>query len=221
MLRVEAETVPGQRPSDWLEVIVDREGDLVVSLLDFQGPLAPSDALAGALRGEAHEALEKHQPLHSVVGALELQLAARPGAELGMLVLRFSQRDAKIELLNAGMPAVACVGPGGQMVLRPALSDALGRRVGEVHPYELIPLAWGSTWLAVSDGALNGSLGRENVTGLCAKLGLTDRGLPLSSAGSAEQSKALQALLPATQLQGDDATLVLVSADPEIRFKHG
>ncbi len=221
MLRASGETIEGPRPSDSFDVFVDQQGDLVVLLIDVQTPLEASDGFVSSLMREARDALRVHAALHSVVNGLEMQLAARPGVEAGLIVLRLSQRDAKVEVLNAGMPAVANAGPGEHVNLHPPLSSAVGRRVGEVHPYELVPLAWGSTWLAVSDGVLNGSLDPENVTALCAKLDLTERGLSLTTATADEQYDAFQAVLPAARFLRDDATFVLVSADPEMRFKSG
>jgi hypothetical protein len=116
------------------------------------------------------------------------------------------------------MPPVVCAAPGGRVTVHPALSHALGARVGDVHPYELVPLAWGSIWLAASDRALEHSLGQENVRVLCAKLGLTESATQSSSASAAARSEALQALLMTAQERRDDATLILLSADPDIRF---
>ncbi|MEP7048809.1 MAG: hypothetical protein ABJB12_00585 [Pseudomonadota bacterium] len=219
MLQAKGETVAGAQPSDFLDVFVDQEGDLVVLLLDLQAPPEASEAFSNSLMREAREALEKHTALHSLVNRLEVLLAARPRMEVGLLVLRLSERDARVEILNAGMPAVASAGPGDHVAVYPALSDALGRRVGEVHPYELVPLAWGSTWLALSDGALDGSAEPDRVAALCAALDLTKRGSSLTAEGSDEHHEALQALLPRAQPGRADATLVLVSSDPPMRFK--
>ncbi|MEO8905448.1 MAG: hypothetical protein ABI488_23285 [Polyangiaceae bacterium] len=221
MLRASGETIEGPRPSDSFNVFVDREGDLVVLLMDIQTPLEASDGFLNSLMREAEEALREHAPLHSVVSGLEMHLAARPGVEAGLIVVRLSQRDAKVEVLNAGMPAIANAGPGEHVTLHPALSSAVGKRVGEVHPYELVTLAWGSTWLAVSDGVLNGSLDAENVQALCSKLGLSERGFALTTATSDQRYDAFQAVLPAARFLRDDATFVLVSADPKTRFKSG
>ncbi len=139
--------------------------------------------------------------------------------KLALAILRVSQRDAKVELLNAGMPAFANAGPAEHVALHAALSGAVGRRVGEVHPYELVPLIWGSTWLAVSDGMVNGSLDPENVRTMCAKLALHDHGLSLTMASAEEQYDAFQALLSAARFLRDDATFVLVSADSGARFQ--
>ncbi len=119
-------------------------------------------------------ALQRQEPLHTVVAELEMQLAVHPGVEAGLVILRLSQRDARVEVLNAGMPAVANASPGGRLDFHPAQSGAIGRRIGEVHPYELVPLHWGGTWLTVSDGMLNGSLHEDDVAALCVKLDLAN-----------------------------------------------
>lgn len=219
MLRASGETIEGPRHCDSFDVFVDEAGDLVVLLMDVHASVEPSDSFVASLLCDARSALHAHQPLHTVINALEMQLAARPGEEVGLAIVRFSQRDAKVELLNAGMPALANAGPAEHVALHAALSGPVGRRVGEVHPYELLPLVWGSTWLAVSDGMLNGSLDPEDVRVMCAKLALHDSGLSLTIASADEQYDAFQGLLPAARFLRDDATFVLVSADPGTRFQ--
>jgi len=163
MLRASGETVEGPRRSDWFEVFVDERGDLVLALLDVRSSAeSPQEFLAGLMQ-TTQVALQRHEPLHTVTGELEMQLAVHPGVEAGLVILRVSQRDAKVEMLNAGMPALVNTSPGGRLDFYPAQSSAVGRRVGEVHPYELIPLRWGGTWLAVSDGMLSGASDEESV----------------------------------------------------------
>jgi hypothetical protein len=221
MLRASGETIEGPRPSDSFDVFVDEAGDLVVLLMDFHAAVEPSDAFGATLMQETRRALFEHRPLHAVVNALEMQLAARPGEEAGLSVLRVSQRDAKVEALNAGMPAFANAGPGEHVALHAALSGPVGRRVGEIHPYELLPLAWGSTWLIVSDGMTNGSLAPEHVGALCTALNLCEQGLALVEATADEQYDTFQGLLTAGRFVRDDATFILVSADPDARFQSG
>jgi hypothetical protein len=141
--------------------------------------------------------------------------------EAGLVIVRLSQRDAKVEVLNAGMPGVANAGPGGHLEVYPALSGPVGRRVGEVHPYELLPLVWGGTWLALSDGLVNGSVDVENVTALCAKLDLSGQGLALANSSSDELYDVFQSLLATARFSRDDATGILVGADPDARFQSG
>ena len=220
MLRASAETVEGPKPCDFCDIFIDDVGNLVVLLLDVHGSAVSSDQFAATLMRDTRAALLGHRALHAVVNALEMQLATFPGVEVGLVVLRMSQRDAKVEVLNAGMPAVANAGPG-RLDLYPALSSPIGRRVGEVHPYELLPLTWGSTWLAVSDGMVNGSLDPENVTALCAKLDLAKCGPALASQTSDDLYDSFQVLLTSTRFLRDDATAVVVAADPNARFQSG
>jgi len=221
MLRVSGETIEGPRPSDRFDVFTDAMGDLVLVLLDVRSASDTSATLIASLMGELRSALEDHEPLHLVVNELEMQLAVRPGVEAGAIILRVSQRDARVELLNAGMPPLAQAVPGGTLDLHPALSNAIGRRVGEVHPYEVVPLVWGATWLALSDGMTAGSLDAGAVRDLCEKLALEENGAELAAATRARVYDALQEALPATRFSRDDATCVFVATDTrgQGRFK--
>jgi hypothetical protein len=221
MLRASGETIDGPRPSDWFDVFVDERGNLVLVMLDVRSSAeSPPSFLAGLLEC-TKTALQRNDALHTVVADLEMQLATHPGTEAGLLVLRISQQDAKVELLNAGMPAVVNTSPGGQLDLYPAQSSAVGRRVGEVHPYELIPLRWGGTWFAVSDGMLNGALDEESITTLCGKLDLENHAMLLAQASAEDLYDAFQAALSAGRFLRDDATGVLITADPGARFQSG
>jgi hypothetical protein len=221
MLRASGETIEGPRPSDWFDVFVDERGDLVLLLLDVRSSAeSPAAFLAGLLQS-TKAALVRHEALHTVVGELEMQLAVHPGVEAGLVILRMSQQDAKVEVLNAGMPAIANSSPGQRIDFYPAQSSAVGRRVGEVHPYELIPLRWGGTWLAVSDGMLNGTSDEESVATLCAKLDLANRGLSLAQTSAEELYDVFQDALTAARFVRDDATGVLVAADAQARFQSG
>ena len=221
MLRASAETIAGPRPCDWFDVFVDDHGSLVALLMDVHEPAGASAEFLSSLLRETRSLLGEHARLHVVVNELELQLATHPGVEVGLIVLRISQRDAKVELLNAGMPPVANAGPGVRLELYPALSGPIGQRVGEVHPYELLPLSWGSTWLAVSDGMLNGAVDAKTVPALCAKLDLAAQGQALVAAGSHQLYDTFQRLLTATRFLRDDASGVLVGAYPGTRFQSG
>lgn len=222
MLRASGETIEGPRHSDWFDVFIDDHSNLVVLIMDLRSGDAP-ESFVRAIVKDTRAALQRHERLHAVVNDLEMQLAAQPGVEAGLTILRIAQRDAKVEVLNAGMPAIANSGPGtgGRIDLYAALSGPVGRRVGEVHPYELVPLVWGGSWLAVSDGMMNGSLDPDNVTALCAKLDLAEQGLTLAGLTSDELYDAFQVVLPAVRFLRDDATGVVVVADPGARFRSG
>lgn len=221
MLRASGETVAGPRSSDWFDVFLDDRGGVVALLMDVRSSAESSDDFLATLVRDTKTALRRGNPLHQVVADLEMQMAIHPGTETGLIVLRLSQRDARVELLNAGMPALANVTPGGHLNLYPALSGPIARRVGEVHPYELVPLVWGGTWLAISDGMLNGSLDPENVGALCATLDLRSRGPMLAASTSDELYDEFRRVLSATRFLRDDASCVLVCADPAARFQSG
>src|SRR4051812_20885959 len=115
MLRASGETIDGPGPSDWFDVFVDDRGNLVLALLDVRDSAeAPPSFLAGLL-ADVQTSLQRHDALHTVVAELEMQLAIHPGTEVALLILRISQQDAKVELLNAGMPAVVNTSPGGRL----------------------------------------------------------------------------------------------------------
>lgn len=224
MLRVSGETIEGPRPSDLFDVFTDGAGDLVLVLLDVRSMADSSASFLGSLLHGLRAALEEHEPLHLVVNELEMQLATRPGIEAAAIILRISQRDARVELLNAGMPPLALALPGGELALHPQLSGPIGRRIGEVHPYEVVPLVWGSTWLALSDGMTAGALDTSAVEQLCEKLELSSSGMQLAAASREGVYDALQAALPASRFSRDDATCVFVAADVHGeggRFKSG
>ena len=221
MLRASGETVEGPRPCDWFDVFLDERGSLVLALLDVRSSAESPPAFLAGLMQTTKAALQRDEPLHTVVAELEMQLAVHPGVEAGLVILRISQRDAKVELLNAGMPAVVNTSPGGRLDFYPAQSSAVGRRVGEVHPYELIPLRWGGTWLTVSDGMLNGSLDEESVAALCAKLDLVNRGMLLAQANPESLYDAFQEVLHSARFLRDDATGIVIAADAAARFQSG
>jgi len=221
MLRASGETVEGPRPCDWFDVFVDPRGNLVLALLDVRSSAESPQEFLASLMQTTKAALQRQDPLHTVVLELEMQLAVHPGVEAGLVILRISQQDARVEVLNAGMPAVVNTSPGGRLDFYPAQSSAIGRRVGEVHPYELVPLRWGGTWLTVSDGMLNGSLNEENVAALCAKLELESRGLLLAQARAEDLYDVFQDVLSAARFLRDDATGILIGADASARSPSG
>lgn len=221
MLRASGETVDGPRPSDWFDVFVDERGSLVLALLDVRSSAESTQSFLTSLMLDTKTALQRTEALHTVVADLEMQLAVHPGTEAGLLILRISQQDAKVELLNAGMPPVVNTSPGGRLDFYAAQSSAVGRRVGEVHPYELIPLRWGGTWLAVSDGMLNGATDEESVATLCAKLDLQNRAMLLAQTSAEDLYDTFQATLNSARFLRDDATGVLIAADAGSRFQSG
>ena len=221
MLRANGETLEGPRPSDWFDVFVDERDNLVLALLDVRSSAESPPAFLSGLIQTTKKELQRHEPLHAVVLQLEMQLAEHPGVEAGLVLLRMSQGDARVEVLNAGMPPLVNASPGGRLDFYQAQSGSVGCRVGEVHPYELVPLRWGGTWLAVSDGMLNSAVDEESLTTLCAKLALHSRGMQLAAASAEELYSVFQDVLSAARFLRDDATAVVIAADPMARFQSG
>jgi hypothetical protein len=82
-------------------------------------------------------------------------------------------------------------------------------------------LRWGGTWLAVSDGMLNGFSSEDSIAALCRKLELESRGLLLAQASSEDLYDVFQGVLSAARFVRDDATGVLIAADAAARFPSG
>jgi hypothetical protein len=86
----------------------------------------------------------------------------------------------------------------------------------------VVPLVWGSTWLAVSDGFTSGSDHPEVVRRLAEELELNERGLTLSGHTPDGLYDLLAGrLTDSGRFSRDDATLVLVGADPHARRDSG
>jgi hypothetical protein len=76
-------------------------------------------------------------------------------------------------------------------------------------------------WLEVSDGFTNGSLEAAPLQELVSKLDLAHRGLELSAQGADSFYERLLEAVPRARFLRDDATLVVVCADPNTRFESG
>jgi hypothetical protein len=221
MLRVSAGSVTSGTPSDAYEVVVDGRAELTLVLLDVvSAEPARADLSAVALR-MVLAAVKARAPMYEIVASLRTFSAAEHKTSVGVSLMRFSQPEARVEILNAGMPAIACVLPDGRLTLHAALSPAIGRRFGDVHPYELSPLIWGSSWLSLSDGLTAGKQDAADVSAW-----LLEHDLPRRAAELAGQKPVLLAALarklaPVGASAFGDATLLVVNADPTRRFRSG
>lgn len=223
MLRVSGLTLESALASDAFEVVIDHRGELAAVLLEVHGSEGrpPVQGLDGAL-GVVRAALLARKPIYEIVSELRTWTAAERHTSCAVIVLRFSLPDSRVEILNAGMPAIACALPDGRVSLHPGLSAAIGETFEEVHPYELSPLVWGSKWFLLSSGLTAGSLAPEATRSLMAdsevQASLTDI--------SGKTPDALAPLLGrlrgrTPEAQARDATLLVVDADPRRRFHSG
>jgi hypothetical protein len=192
--------------SDVYEAIVDVQGTLSVFLLDLAEPAwagPAADAVAGAL--------DVACPLHVVV--TDLATVLREGAtHAGLGVIRFVPVLGRVEVLNAGVPPIACVQPDGKVAYSSPRSGPVGLLDQDVHAYDLVPFAWNAHWLLASDGLTGGSLARDAVAELVDGLGGPAGIGPLVGETSRSIAWRLKRLLGAPAV--DDASLVVVHADP-------
>jgi hypothetical protein len=219
LLRASGDTLEGLRPSDAFDIVVDPRGDVSALLLhDPAGRNARRAPLDEALRA-ARIALLGRSSIQDVVSAVAAEAARSGHAEIALSVVRLCQTDSRVEVLNAGMPPIACAAQD-RVSVHSALSLPVGRDDERRHAYEVVPLIWGSTWLLGSPGLTRGSLLAESVQELCARLELGTRGLELAAKTPESLRQMLLTRHPdASRLSRDDASLLLIGADPNARLE--
>lgn len=217
MLSVSAGTAPGAHETDGFDLVVD-DGEVCVYVVKLRGAAAHRPGLLGGALAATRIALKSRLPVYELVADVRRFALAERGVEVGLALLRFALREARVEILNAGMPPLLRFVPGSAPALYPQLSAPIGARFGEVHPYELSPLAWGSTWAIVSDGVTAGSVQEAELTRRVAGSELERRAAELAF----EPGSTLARI--AAELGGDvadDRTLAVIHADPRHRFDSG
>ena len=218
MLSVSAGTARGGHPTDAFDVVVDDAGEVCVFVMKLRGSAAHKSGLLPEVLDATRAALESGPAVYELVAELRRFASAEPGIEVGLSLLRLAPRDSRLEILNAGMPPILRFLPGAVPALYPQLSTSIGTRFGEVHPYELSALVWGSTWAIVSDGVTGGSVQQAELTRRVAGSELERRAFELPN----EPSSTLERI--ASELASDpsvDRTLLVVNADPRRRFESG
>lgn len=221
MLHVSGASVSQQAPTDAYEVVVDGRAELTLVLLDVvSAEPARAELAAEALR-VVLQAIKSRAPMYEIVAAIRTFSAAERRTSVAISLLRFSQPDARVEILNAGMPTIGCVLPDGRLTLHAPLSPPIGRRFGDVHPYELSPLIWGSSWCVASDGLTGGEDTPEGVRSWLLAHELPKRAAELSTQEPARLAALVRELAPAHETAFGDASLLIVNADPTRRFRSG
>jgi hypothetical protein len=207
-------SIPGPRPSDVIEIVDHRDGTVEIALLDVRAPRGQEHfhaRLANAVRA----GLELRLPLHEIARSMRSVISLAVAASVGATILRLSESDERVELLNAGMPPVACVFPDGRLLALPSLSGDVGPRSPGAHPYEMMPWVSGAVWVLASDGATSGSV--EDAGALWASLGLPDAAPQLTDATGAEiEARFARGLssMPAPE----DATVIVADARSRVRY---
>jgi serine phosphatase RsbU (regulator of sigma subunit) len=222
LLRITGDTLEGPRETDLFDIVTGPGGDVGVVILDVNTRHADPALVGQALLAKAASGMGERTPLHAVMLDLVRALFEYPGTELRVTLMRCSVAAARAELATAGMPPLACAHPGGSVTLHPASSPPLTSTTTVPPPVEIVPLVWGSTWMAVSDGFTNGSDHPEVVRRLAKDLELSEKGLSLSGQSPEELYDALASRVSESgRFSRDDATLVLIGADPQARFQSG
>jgi hypothetical protein len=211
---VVAGTIPGPRASDVIEIVDHRDGSVEIALLDVRAARG-QEQFQARLANAVRASLELRLPLHEVARSLRSVVSLAVAASVGVTILRLSESEERVELLNAGMPPVACVFPDGRVLSLPALSGDVGQRSHGAHPYEMMPRVAGSVWVLASDGATGGSL--EDAGMLWSSLELYEKATELPELTSDELkarfARGLSAL-PASE----DASVVVADARSRLRF---
>jgi hypothetical protein len=222
LLRFTGDTLEGPRETDLFDIVSGPGGDVGVVLLDVNTRHGNPGDVGRAVLAKAARGINERTPLHAVMLDLVRTLFEFPGTELRVTLVRCSIADARAEVTTAGMPPLACVHPDGHISVHSTSSPPLTSTSTVPPPVEVVPLIWGSTWLAVSDGFTAGSDHPDVVRRLALDLELPTRGLALSG----QTPDALYDLLASRvsesgRFSRDDATLVLIGADPNTRFQSG
>jgi Stage II sporulation protein E (SpoIIE) len=222
LLRITGDTLEGPSETDLFDIVSGPAGDVGVVLFDVSTRHGGPGDVARALLAKATHGFQERTPLHAMMLDLVRTLFEYPGTELRVTLMRCSVADARAEVTTAGMPPLACVHPGGNITVHPASSPPLTSTTSVPPPVEVVPLVWGSTWMAVSDGFTAGSDHPDVVRRLAMDLELGEKGLALSG----QTPDALYDLLASRvsesgRFSRDDATLVLIGADPNARFQSG
>lgn len=222
LLRITGDTLEGPRESDCFDIVSGPGGDVGVVLLDVHTRHGEPGQAAQQLLRKAARGIAERTPLHAIMLDLVRTLLEFPGTELRVTIMRCSATEARAEVTTAGMPPVVCVHPGGHLTAHAVSSPPLTAMTTIPPSVEVVPLVWGSTWMAVSDGFTAGSDHPDVVKRLASDLELHQNGLALSG----QTPDALYDLLASRvsesgRFSRDDATLVLIGADPHARFQSG
>jgi hypothetical protein len=210
-------TLRGRRASDAIEIVTERDGAVGVVLLDVRAA-REQDALRARLASSALVSLSDREPMHVLANSLRSVVCQAVAASVGVVALRVHPMHGRVELLNAGMPPVACVLPDGRLLQMPALSQDIGPRSHRAHPYELIPLAPGSVWFVASDGATGGALDEPST--LWSALGLPGSAHDLACDSHDGLQLRLREQLGELPLP-EDASLIVVPTAPPRRSESG
>ncbi len=222
LLRITGDTLEGPRETDLFDIVSGPAGDVGIVLLDVHTRHGEPGDVGRALLKKTTQGFVERTPLHAMMLDLVRTLFEYPGTELRVTLMRCSVAVARAEVTTAGMPPLACAVPGGNITVHSSSSPPLTSTTSVPPPVEVVPLVWGSTWMAVSDGFTAGSDHPDVVRRLAMDLELREKGLALCGQTPDSLYDLLASRLSESgRFARDDATLVLIGADPNARFQSG
>jgi hypothetical protein len=224
LVRVTGATVDGQRPTDRFDITSGPAGDVGITLLDLRLRQGEPDEIARIVAGHATQGFRERTPLHAIMLDLSRALIRHAVLDLRVTLIRCSAADARVEVTTAGMPPVACAHPDGHITLHGVASTALTASTIAPPPVEMVPLVWGATWLALSDGFTSqaDTDHAAMMQRLARQLSLAEEGLLLSQQSPETLRPLLNDLISASdRSRRDDATVILLAADPSARSESG
>lgn len=211
------EVVPsGHVSGDVFDVVIDAQGRLSAFLLDVAGHGASAAIVASAARVTLCHELAAGASLEATMASLVDCLRAQGDvleATAAIAIARFNAAGNHVEVVNAGLPPVLCLGPGGSVRPFPSTSAPAGLFESTKHVVASAPVELCSLLTMASDGLTGKSLTTEELAPLIERLG---RHGTLMASASREQLRGLivelMALFGASSDE-DDATLVVVAND--------
>jgi sigma-B regulation protein RsbU (phosphoserine phosphatase) len=215
--RVTGEVVPsGHVSGDLFDVVADQTGRVTVFLLDVAGHGASAAIVASAARTTLRNTLRAGEPLESVMASLVACLRAHGDvleATAAVAIVRFDVNGDEVEVVNAGLPPLLCIGPMGAVRAFTSTSAPAGLFETTRHVTETARIDTGSLFILTSDGLRGGRLDEDNEE-LVSRFDVAERGTHFASASKENVHALILELMAAYGASDeDDATLVLVAND--------
>jgi len=209
-LRAQAVRIGQSMGSARIETVVDKLGNPSFALLDAVGRSNPEPLFKLTLPIVVR-ALSSGVPLHQLIHELEAALAGQALGPLGLGILRFETKERRVELLNAGLPPIACVDAAGDTCRHETQSSPIGLLPNELHSYKLIPLTQEATWFLTSTGVFQGPQATHSYQSFLTELHLERWGSRLCLAPLEESSRLVAGALWRAELNPDDGACLFIN----------
>ncbi len=215
--RVTGEVVPsGHVSGDLFDLVADEAGRVAVFLLDVAGHGVPAAIVASAARASLRNTLRAGEPLENVMASLVTCLRAHGDvleATAAVAIVRFDEEGNQVEVVNAGLPPLLCIGPNGDVKTFASTSAPAGLFETTRHNAVVVSIDVGSLFILTSDGLRGGNLDNDNDQ-IVSRFDVAERGTHFASASKENVRSLILELMTAYNASDeDDATLVLIAND--------